>query len=161
MSQPVIGENGWVYTSRQLPKVVDGGVELGLGLLEESLQLGVVGLVCLLSELEGEPQSEQTLLGSVVKIALEASAFGVAGVNQARPRLSDFAQLRAEPSVQFCIFQGEPRRSRYRAEEAAIRQDGSVVLKSGEYLPRVAPNGCDHLMLAKRTITHLHVRISQ
>ena len=78
-------------------------------------------------ETDRQRQRHKPLLGSVVKVALQSSAFDVAGLDDSSARRAQLLQLRAQLRVQALILKREANRGRNLVGESRIgEQTGSV-----------------------------------
>jgi hypothetical protein len=84
-----------VNSAGELAELVEGTTKLVLGLAEKLAGTIRFNTDLCTSELESEPKAEETLLGAVVKVPLEAASFVVARLHDAGPRRAQLRKLRA------------------------------------------------------------------
>ena len=92
---------------------------------------GRVGILAHLptQELERELERHEPLLGAVVEVALEASAFAVLGVDDARPRRLDGVELVADLGLEAVVLDREPDRGHRGRDEPRVVAERRVEVR--------------------------------
>ena len=102
-------------------------------LVEEPGQhrVGPRGPVARLAQLEGE--RDETLLGTVVEIALDAPPLGVGRLDQPRPGRPDVVELGADLGLETLVDEAQARRRAGRLHQVGILVQGRVVQDEGQW----------------------------
>ena len=88
-----------------------------------------------LQHLQAHADAEQSLLGSVVEVSLESPALLVAGAHDARTRLAQRHQLRAQLGLQPLVLERHARGGPDRLEHRGLIQQHRIVDDRGELVP--------------------------
>ena len=95
----------------------------GVGLGEEPVERGAAVGEAAADELKGEADPEQALLGAVVEVALDPSALGVAGFDDAHSRGPHLVELGAQLGLQAGVLQRQARRRADRVDEGGVVEE--------------------------------------
>jgi hypothetical protein len=104
-----------VDTGRDRAEVVKRALDLVAELRDEAALVRVLELVACHAEVDA--QRDETLLGAVVQVALDAPPLGVAGGDDARPRVAQLA-------LEVAVLDREDRRRRRRPHELGVLGEG-------------------------------------
>ena len=132
-----VGEQGRVDATGEGAQFVERADHFGVGFGEEPVERGASVGEAAADELKGEADPEQALLGAVVEVALEPSALGVAGFDDARSRGPHLVELGAQLGLQAGVLQRQARRRADRVDEGGVVEECGVVNERGE-APAVA-----------------------
>ena len=95
-AQPVLGERARMQPAGQLAQLLEPGVELTGGILQQLGRPGRVLVELGLGDAQQQRRCDEPLLGAVVEVALQSATLFVAGSNDAGARrLEILAGLRA------------------------------------------------------------------
>src|SRR4029079_17918028 len=86
-------------------------------------------------------EADEPLLGTVVEVALQAAALGVAGRNDPRARRPELAQLRPRLGTQALVVHRQPRRRPDLALQRATVECGRVVHDRSDRAPLTPDRG--------------------
>ena len=122
---------------RERAQLVEPGHQLVVGLAQQALDLGVVAAHARLGQPEREADPEQPLLRTVVQVALEPPALGVAGRDDPRPRGAHLGELGAQLGLQAGVLHGQPCGGPHGLEELAVLVQERIVVERREPLAAV------------------------
>ena len=134
-AQPLLREDGGMDAAGELAQLGDGHLQLLDRAGEDSLEVGIhAAPEAPLGRTELERERDETLLGAVVDVALDAAALLVAGRHDPPARLLHLDELRAHLGVQPSVLEREARGGGGRREELRLLVERRVVDDHGDSL---------------------------
>jgi hypothetical protein len=120
-AEPLLGQDLGMHPARQLAELLDRDLQLGDGVGEHTLELGIALRQLTLCDAQLERQRHEPLLGPIVQVALDPATLLVAGGDDPAPRLLHLVELRANVCLQPGVVQRKPRGGARRLDQAGVQ----------------------------------------